>query len=95
MKNLVFDSFAFITLFKQETGYDLVKNLLTEKITSFKNYIYEIVPENHKEKLNSDLKNIENDYFTIILFVIMIKKENIDKNICEFMKKYDINDEYK
>ena len=30
MKNLVFDSFAFIALFKQETGYELVKNLLTE-----------------------------------------------------------------
>ena len=72
-----------------------LKETLSQKIKNFKKFIYEIVPENKKDLLNDEFKDIENNYMKILMFVIFLTEKNMEKNINEFIQKFEIAESHK
>ena len=60
------------------------------KANNFKDFIISVVPENKKDLLNNQINDFQNNFIKILMFVIFIKKENMNDNIDEFMNKYSI-----
>jgi len=72
-----------------------LKNLLSTKFDNFQKFILEIISEEQKVSFNEQIESLKNDFSKILLFVIFIKKENLNKNIDEFMQKFKINESNK
>ena len=68
-----------------------LKELIDQKINSFVDYIYSIVNENRKTDLEDEMSSLKSNYMKILMFIMFLKKENMDENIHEFMQKYDID----
>ncbi len=41
------------------------------------------------------MTDLQNNYFKVLLFIMMIKQENKDSNIKEFMNKFEIDIQHK
>ena len=68
-----------------------LKELIDQKINSFVDYIYSIVNEDRKNELEDEMTTLKTNYMKILMFIMFLKKENMNENIHEFMQKYDID----
>ena len=68
-----------------------IKDILINSIKDFKNDIELMI---NKETLKNKLNDIFNDisHVKIMLFIYLIKKDNMIKQITEFMKLYEIDE---
>ena len=62
---------------------------LINKFSNFLDNLRKIVPS-HKINEIDDMKNILNNKYKMMLFLMLINEDNKNKNILEFIKKFEI-----
>ena len=70
-----------------------LKEFIDEKMNTFIDFIKEVTPKHKKEELNSEYDYLKRLCKNINVYIIL-KKDNCDENIQEFMNKYDIDNEH-